>query len=231
MLRYLAFERVNQFPMFHELFKLLLPHNTNTKTGQNWLKSILCLSADIAITHRHETFSENALDGGVYKYNNMVDAAIDGFADMYRSLMLTGACVDVDLTSESRRPVFFGSFFGIDTHTFLSAIVEMVRYSSQSGRSDKLLNVVMCSLSANQINELGKQLCEQKLMKENEAGELDNVTDDELQWMSTIETPLRLKHLARGAIIKAMSSKNVKVGPNSSLGLPKLLEEYVQLSF
>jgi len=222
--RLFASERFSQFPLFNELFNLLFTYSTDLKTSQEWLINILFISTNIAVAHRNHGFVDNDLVNFHSLYDN--DAAIDGLADMYRRLLLTGASIDINASL---------GLLDIRHHefSFTKAIVEIVGYTSRAGRSDKLLNVVLSSLSASQINELREKLLEQKQKRMTEPvinnGE-DTLTDDALQWIGDVKTTSSLKHLTRCTILGAMSNRMLKVGA-SSLRLPKLLEEYVQLHF
>jgi len=87
----------------------------------------------------------------------------------------------------------------------------MAGYSSQSGRSSRLIQHIGSDLKGSQINELKKMLVTR----------LKSMTEDTLAWISELPTPLTLQHLVRDSIILTLSHRAMQ--DVSSLAIPKHL--------
>jgi len=144
--------------------------------------------------------------GGTYTYN----AIIDGFGDMFRKLVSVGASLEVHKFSKR------------EWLQFITGLATITQYSSQSGRSHRLSTAILNSLDANEVRQIQARLVNKEfLARIKPYHRLQNLKT----LFGAIETPLSLKYISRGAIIRAMSQ-----GCNEdveTLEIPKHLQEYI----
>jgi len=201
---------VYQFKIIAETFDLLLKHKTEFSNGHGMLFTILLTANRIAGQYNRQQY----IAGGLETCNMMMD----GLGDMYRSLVLAGARLQQGSAAHTISPF-------ISTHCFTAQFINIAVYSSKSDRSQRLFNIIMISLGAKQVNDLRNRFVDKDFLEYFNRDPLSTHPDIAIKLICSV-TPHRLQYLARSAILSAISPRNLQSSA-SSLGLPKILEEYV----
>jgi len=107
-------------------------------------------------------------------------------------------------------------------------LLDFALYSSQPGRSTKLIRYLLNDMRSSQIKELKMKLTKSlRTMTDETLEEIQTCTMDALNWVSKETTPRSLQHLVRHRINRAMSHR--ALGDASSLNIPKHLVSYLLL--
>jgi len=203
-----------QLPLVAELVELLLKRGAITTCGT---KSSLSTVIDIAAIFVQGYMSE--LEEIVSDHLDPHDAVMNSLGDMYRCLMLA---------ERYSSPSNIGLRDDMIDDQFVDSFVSIARYSSLAGRSRKLFLLIVHTLSTNQILTIHTNLEQRPTSSwDSTPGDLDVATSCVTSWVSNIRVPFDLQHLARLAILRAMSCRSLH--GVSSLGLPHVLQQYILL--
>jgi len=148
----------------------------------------------------------------------LVDEMMDIFSDILRYIMLAGAN---SLTNEYWDKL-------MDDYDFIVSFASIVQYTSEDGRSTKLLDMILIPLSANHISKLKRSLV--RKMEDNTQSDhiwriwswLAGLWKAAIKLLDCIEIPRRLGFLACRAINRSMSTRSLLQGA-SGLALPSRL--------
>jgi len=124
---------------------------------------------------------------GFDECSDQLNSLMDSYGNIYRCCLLSG--IEGNVLKQ------LSNHGGIKR--FFENIITIARYSSQPGRSCKLIRHVMNDLKASQINELKKVLItRQQSMTKDSLDENRLSTQNALEWVSALPTPIRLQRLA-----------------------------------
>jgi len=158
---------------------------------------------------------------GVDECAEALNSMMDSIGDMYRCLLLSG--IDENILEYRTREIV-----NKPTDLLIEFIISFATYSSQPGGSSKLIRHILNDLKASQIIEIKKTLLERQHAETKNTFDEDRIaTQNALEWVSELQTPLTMKHLARSTINHALSYRAMKSVP--SLNIPKHLKEYLLL--
>jgi len=230
---------VDKFAMIAELIELLFLHGAKTtiankksfyrygalkfRTNCPGVITIFRNAARLLKMYDQRDISHEEYLFGEQDNFDSCDAMMDIMGDMFRSFVLAN-------TAANRlEPLTNG---GLDVETFTRIFVRIAGYSSQPGRSKKLIELVLNALSAAQVIRFRGLLLTRLLRLEWVTAFMVpevilSSTRSALEWFQEVETPFRLQHLARLAVNHAMIGR----GPRdfSTLGLPHPLLQYLLL--
>jgi len=151
-----------------------------------------------------------------------LNSMMDSFGNMYRCLSLSG--IDENILEYRTKEI--GETDSLIEFTNMIAL--FARYSSQPGRSSRLIRHMLSDLKSSQIIEIKKKLvASQQSLTEDTLDEDRIAIQNALEWVSKLQTPLRLQHLARNTINRALSYIAMQSVP--SLDIPRHLKPYLLL--
>jgi len=203
--------------MITETLKLLLKYGTDLEHGEEILDKTLSDAKHLVLKHntKQDTFFEKT-PVGLKLYNTL----LEGLGEVCRTLMLGG--------------VSFGSCGLFDRFFYMNQIrdkfILIAEYSSMCGRSLKLLKVLVNALNTTQVTQLKTLLPSLRQDSERDfnapfPGCRISYIKAAIRCASDLEGPLRLQQLPRKVIISKVSV----CWDESTLGLSKRLQDYVQL--
>jgi len=147
------------------------------------------------------------------------DEMMDSLGDMVRCIVFARAD---HVTKELQ------SRMSCKDDTFRKSFIVIAGYSSQPGRSKKLLRALLSAFNANTVNRLKRVLSErQGLMDNSTPDSLRTCTDAALEYIEQKGTPFSLQRLSRLAIRRAMLTGTLNNESLASGILPVHLKEYV----
>jgi len=144
---------------------------------------------------------------------------MEGLRDIFHCLHLTESSF---ITSDNECDTFLELRNNIVSFTIIGG------YSSWSNSSTKLIQLILNTLTANQVNRLSRMLYTilevvKKMGFDNQ--ECCTFISNTLEWVHRIGTPFSLEHIACQAICRALSGRSV---PSASvLGIPKHVQKYL----
>jgi len=200
---------INQFPMFAQLVELVLTYDRKIIQDTDW--RMFNWVSNLLVEHK-EAIQVMSLEA----YNNIMD----GFANMLRCNLLCRKhmCI-TDLWKDAYH----------FQRKFVDIFIALAGYSSQPGRSTKLLRLVLNALNVNHLAQLKTMLnVDREAWTDWTTEELRTFTNNAIECVESMETPLTLQHLAQRAVNSAMSFKSLRSA--SSLGLTKPMLEYVLMN-
>jgi len=213
--------RFSGYPIAVKTLELLLEHRADLANGENFLIRILRQAMQLIDRHERELQIRSLLLGiGSYYFvldNLTYNFMIDSLYEMYRSLLLAGARL-----TNSRTSIYVSG----QILNFVEVLTILVGYSLQSYRSQRLLTVVLGSLTPAHVFEIKTTRFTRELFTAQFTGiPLWTFGVDTLTMVNRSNVSLRLQNLARCAIIKAMSHRTIT--GISTIGLPKILQNYI----
>jgi len=205
-----------QLKRIAEFFKLLVLHEITTRQCV-WYKYILYEVTNLT-QKRHAV-----IDMGIESYNVVMDI----WVDIYRCLLLSGGPSFLN-TDGLRSPCYEHEGYTLYFEEFISGFIEIVGRSPQCSRSMRLIHLILGALNVNGVNRLKDVLkTRQKSMSTSITDEARAYVDNTLEWMEGVQPQIRLQHLARTCVHRAMKHRSLQDA--AALGLPVHLQQYVLL--
>jgi len=213
----------NMYILINEVIELLL------KYGAQRSHSSLKQSASTILVILTAERLVKMYDTVVYIPANLnpLHDIMDSLGGIYRLFVLaeSGASMTDDDTN---------SFF--HRAAFRNAFLAISRYSSQSGNSKKLIQLLLCTLSTSALNGL-RCWCLRRLedlSKKEMSGQTTEAkrryVNNALEWVRGVLIPFSLQRLSRDVITRAMLHRCLRAQDTASLCIPVQLEQYLALN-
>jgi len=197
------------FPILNELLELLLAHGAYVKYRgafvaheEDLLTGLILYAKILSIDNQKINDTNSHTPGSLKAFNN----SMDGIANMIRNFLLVGAAM---------------SFYsGFDTDYAFAVIAG---YSSQPGRTQRIVNAVLSLLNANEVTELKGSL---SLGRVSSSILPKAFIAAGLVFLNLVKIPLPLKHITRGSVNRALSRRG-QLG-TFNLPIPESLKQYIR---
>jgi len=199
---------ITQFPLIAGLFKLWMKYDAN-KTIERYggVGHYIGYIIDAAVYQIliNELRSTRVTDS--------FHAMMDGLGHIFGSILLAGGYVFWNESCD-------------DDNGFLKSFIVVARYSSKPGHSNTLARLMLKGLSGAKLYRISRELSARfEAMTDTSDDLLRTSTSNALESVRGVETPYRLKHIARHTILLALLGRDLPTA--EALGIPKQLENYL----
>jgi len=213
----------NIYILITELIELLFKHGTQRSHSslKQYSSVVFVLLAAERLVKTGDT-TEDLLANP-----NPLHDIMDSLGEIYRLFVL--AELGAGLTNDYKNSYFDGV-------EFRNAFLTISRYSSQSGHSKKLIQLLLSTLSTFALNRLRCVYlrCLDNLstmdMSRQTVEVLYRDVNNALDWVRGVVTPFSLQRLSRDVISRAMLHRCLRAQDTASLGLPVQLEQCLILN-